>query len=156
MKKISSFGIALAVLTVVLAGCTQSSAPATQTDTTQSTTPTSAAMTSASAMPAASAAAQSSGSAMMSDVKEIAVDSFSFGFTPSTIRVKAGEKVRLNVTNKGGFHNFEIPEYYVETQTPDGKTTVVEFTAGKAGTYEFFCGVGNHKAQGQKGTLIVE
>jgi len=170
MKKISVFGIALVVFSFVLAGCTQSSPTSNLNPTTNPDTSSNAAgtmpegstmdndMVGGDAVTPASngSTSESYGGSNVAAVKEIAVDSFSYGFTPGTIRVKAGEPVRLNVTNKGGFHDIQIPEFNVKVSTPDGKTTPVEFTPTKAGTYEFFCGVGNHKGQGQKGTLIVE
>lgn len=169
MKKISSMGIALVVFTFVLAGCTQSNStnadPTVNPDANsgaagtmlEGTTPSDNGMVGGDAAPGAPGTdSQASGSADASAVKEIAVDSFSFGFSPSTIRVKAGEKVRVNVTNKGGFHDFAIDAFNVKVQTPANQTTAVEFTPDKPGTYEYYCTVGNHKAQGQKGTLIVE
>jgi heme/copper-type cytochrome/quinol oxidase subunit 2 len=89
-------------------------------------------------------------------VKEIFIDSFSYGFTPNTIELTKGEKVVLYINNKGGFHSFSIPSSNIEVQTPSGETTAVEYTAEKEGTFEFKCTIGNHAAQGQKGTIIVK
>ncbi len=37
-----------------------------------------------------------------------------------------------------------------------GTPTSITFVADKAGTYEYYCSVGNHRAQGMAGKLIVE
>jgi len=50
-----------------------------------------------------------------------------------------------------------IDEFGVATkqaQSPD--TEVLEFTADKAGSFEYYCSVGTHRAMGMKGTLKVE
>jgi plastocyanin len=98
----------------------------------------------------------SNGTADSTQYREIVLDSFSYGFTPSTVEVKKGETVRFKVNNKGGFHSFSIPSSNIEVQTPSGQITDVEWTAEKEGTFEFKCSIGNHAAQGQKGTIIVK
>jgi len=90
-------------------------------------------------------------------VKEFTITGKNFAFTPSTITVKQGDKVKITFNNINGFHNFAIDEYGIATlqkQSPD--TEVLEFTADKAGSFEYYCAVGSHRAMGMKGTLIVE
>lgn len=165
MKKVLSLsGIALA--TVILAGCTSSNTPAVDTSSKQNNTqsntetmtvtpsPEVEAMT-ADSTPASSESAMASGTTQ-AGVKEINLESFSFGFTPNKIEVNKGDKVRINVKNTGGFHDFTLTDFNIKVTTPAGQTTPVEFTADKAGTFEFHCGVGNHAQQGQKGTLTVK
>jgi heme/copper-type cytochrome/quinol oxidase subunit 2 len=54
-------------------------------------------------------------------------------------------------------HDFVIDELGVKIPvTQAGDTSVVEFVADTPGTYEYYCSVGEHRAQGQVGTLIVE
>ena len=89
-------------------------------------------------------------------VKEIAVASKGFAFTPSTITVKKGDQVKITYTNGGGTHNFQIDGYNVGTKViQGGQSDSVSFTADKAGTFEYFCSVGNHRAMGMKGKLVV-
>lgn len=79
-----------------------------------------------------------------------------FTFAPVAINVKKGDKVTVNFKSVGGFHDFVIDEFNVKTETiGSGKTATVSFTADKAGTFEFYCSVGNHRAMGMKGTLTV-
>lgn len=107
-------------------------------------------------------ATDSSGSAMtgtsMDDaVKEFTVTGSSFKFEPNKIEVNKGDKVKITFKNAGGFHDFMIDEFKVAAkQIGSGASETVEFTADKAGTFEFYCSVGNHRAQGMKGTLVVK
>jgi plastocyanin len=79
-----------------------------------------------------------------------------FYFTPNMIKVKKGDKVKITFVNDGGTHNFILDEFNVKTKTTNsGETDTMEFTADKAGTFEYYCGVGQHRKMGQKGTLVV-
>jgi len=80
-----------------------------------------------------------------------------YRFNPAEIRVKKGETVRINFVNDEGTHNFIIDGLNVRTQTiSSGNVDTVTFTADEVGEFEFYCGVGNHRELGMKGTLIVE
>lgn len=90
-------------------------------------------------------------------VQVVNVTGGGYYFEPNEIRVKVGEKVRIVFTNAGGSHNFVIDELGIKTKlTQTGETAEVEFIAGTAGEYEFYCGVADHRAKGMVGTLIVE
>ena len=85
------------------------------------------------------------------------IDSFSFGYSMEEIRVKEGDTVTINLTNSGGMHDWVVDEFSAATDViPAGGATSVTFVAGKAGTYEYYCSVGNHRERGMVGTLIVE
>ncbi len=59
---------------------------------------------------------------------------------PATITAKKGELVRLVIHNADVLHGLVIPDLGVNQDVPpDG--AVVEFTASKVGTFEFFCSV---------------
>ncbi len=91
------------------------------------------------------------------NVKEITVTGSNFKFVPSTITVKKGDTVKVTFKNSGGFHDFVIDEFDVKTKTiADGQQEVVEFTADKVGTYEYYCSVGDHRQMGMVGKLIVQ
>lgn len=88
--------------------------------------------------------------------KTIEVIGQNFSFAPVIISVKKGDKVTVNFKSAEGFHDFVIDEFNVKTETiGTGKTATVSFTADKAGTFEYYCSVGNHRATGMKGTLTV-
>ncbi len=90
-------------------------------------------------------------------VKTVAVSGKNFSFTPNEIRVKKGDKVKINFTSTNGFHDWKVDEFQAATKRVNsGETASVEFTASKVGTFEFYCSVGSHRAMGMKGKLIVE
>lgn len=88
----------------------------------------------------------------------VEVRGFEFGFSPEEIKVKKGDKVRVVFKNTGKMtHNFVVDEFGVSTQIiAGGAQDTVEFVADTAGTFEFYCSVGNHRALGMVGKLIVE
>ncbi len=79
-------------------------------------------------------------------------------FKPDKLTVKAGQAVTVNVTNKDSVpHTFEIEGVEgVGVGVPPGGEGIVEFTIEQPGTYTIFCSVGNHRAAGMVGQLIVE
>jgi plastocyanin len=96
-------------------------------------------------------------SAMTPEVKEFNVSGKNFSFEPALITVKKGDTVKITFDNTAGFHDFKIDEFSVATtqaSSPDSQT--VEFIAGKTGDFEYYCSVGNHRAQGMVGVLRVE
>ena len=96
--------------------------------------------------------------AMMEDgnVVSFTVEGQNFSFAPSQMEVKEGDTVRITFKNVGGFHDFVIDEFDVATsQFGAGQEETVEFVADKTGSFEFYCSVGNHRAQGMVGTLTV-
>jgi plastocyanin len=73
------------------------------------------------------------------------------------IRVKQGDKIRIEFTSTEGFHDWTIDKFNAKTErVQTNGTTFVEFIANEKGTFEYYCSVGSHKAQGMKGNLIVE
>ena len=80
-----------------------------------------------------------------------------YSFSVNEIKVKKGDKVKINFTSKEGIHNWVVDEFNAKTKTvsKNGQTSV-EFNADKVGTFEFFCSVGNHRKKGMIGKIIVE
>jgi cytochrome c oxidase subunit II len=92
-----------------------------------------------------------------SDAKIISVEAGSFYYKPNEIRVKKGEKVKINLVSKDMMHNFVVDELNVNLPiTKAGETSSVVFTADKVGTFEYYCSVGQHRSRGQVGKIIVE
>ncbi|HEV7702436.1 MAG TPA: cupredoxin domain-containing protein [Candidatus Paceibacterota bacterium] len=90
-------------------------------------------------------------------VKEFTVTGKNFSFSPSTITVNKGDKVKITFKNTEGMHNFIIDEFGAATKTSQSPDTeVIEFTATKTGSFEYYCSVGNHRAMGMKGSLVVK
>lgn len=90
-------------------------------------------------------------------VKEITVTNEGFDFIPREIRVNLGDTVRITYENGGGFHDWVLDEFDAATsQFSGGRSETVEFVADEAGTFEFYCSVGNHRARGMWGNFVVE
>ncbi|KKS22075.1 MAG: Plastocyanin, partial [Candidatus Roizmanbacteria bacterium GW2011_GWC2_41_7] len=54
-------------------------------------------------------------------------------------------------------HDFNLDEFNVDgTVVKEGESTMVEFVADQAGDFEYYCSVGQHRANGMVGTLTVE
>ena len=90
------------------------------------------------------------------DVKEFTMTAKKFEFSPASISVKEGDKVKLTINNLDVPHGFAIDELAIKKDLPVG-TSTVEFTASKKGNFRFycslFCGSGHREMEGQ---LIVE
>ena len=87
----------------------------------------------------------------------INIEGKNFEFTLKEIRVKKGDKVRIDFTSTQGFHDWVVDEFNAKTkQINTGNNSSVEFVADKTGTFEYYCSVGNHRVQGMVGKLIVE
>jgi cytochrome c oxidase subunit 2 len=90
-------------------------------------------------------------------VHEIQVTLRKYEFSPGSLRVKKGEQVRLVMTAVDHEHGFKLDDFNINKKIPQGTTAIVEFTADKAGTFQFrcssVCGLGH---RGMKGTLVVE
>lgn len=96
-------------------------------------------------------------SADSADVKEINMKAGAFYYDPKVITVKQGQKIKINFDSVDMMHNFVIDELNIKTEpVKGGNKSVIEFTADKKGTFEFYCSVGQHRQNGQVGTLIVE
>ena len=90
-------------------------------------------------------------------VKEFTVTGSNFAFAPATISVKKGDTVKITFVNSGGTHDLKIDEFNAATaKLAAGKQETVTFVADKAGTFEYYCSVGSHRAMGMKGTLTVQ
>ena len=73
------------------------------------------------------------------------------------IKVKIGEKIKIEFTSTEGFHDFVIDELEAKTdKVNSGGSTSVEFVANQAGTFSYYCSVGKHRDFGMEGTFIVE
>lgn len=87
---------------------------------------------------------------------KIAIEAGSFYYKPNLIRVKKGEKVKITLNSVSMMHDLVIDELGLKIPvTKSGNTAVAEFTPEKAGEFEFYCSVGQHRQNGQVGKLIV-
>ena len=80
-----------------------------------------------------------------------------FYYNLDEITVKEGDAVTINFRSAEGFHDWVLDEFNAATdQVSTGQDTSVTFVADKKGTFEFYCSVGSHRANGMVGTLTVE
>jgi cytochrome c oxidase subunit II len=90
-------------------------------------------------------------------VHEIQVTLRKYEFNPGSLRVRKGEQVRLILAAVDHDHGFKLDDFNVNQKVLKGRTVVVEFTADKAGTFQFrcsnVCGLGHRN---MKGLLVVE
>ena len=91
------------------------------------------------------------------NAKVFTVSGTNFEFDVKEIRVQKGDTVTINFESADGFHDWVLDEFEAATdQVQPGTPTSVTFVAETAGTYEYYCSVGQHRANGMVGTLIVE
>ncbi len=89
--------------------------------------------------------------------KEFTIEGANFNFSVKEIKVNQGDTVQITFKNKDGFHDWVIDEFAAKTkQLTAGGEETVEFVADKAGTFEYYCSVGQHRQNGMVGKLIVE
>lgn len=76
------------------------------------------------------------------------------GYTPSAIRAKAGQPLRLVFDRQDDSSCSEeivLPDFGIRRYLPTGAKTAIEVTPPRAGRYEFTCGMGM-----LHGALVVE
>lgn len=79
-----------------------------------------------------------------------------FYYVPNEIMVKKGDKVKIIFESIDGMHNFVLDAFGVKTIIiRKGEHIEAEFVADKVGSFEYHCGVGQHRVNGQKGTFTV-
>ena len=78
------------------------------------------------------------------------------GIEAPELKVNVGDRVKIKFTSTEGFHDWVVDEFSAATEkVREGESTSVEFIADKAGTFEYYCSVGSHRANGMFGNLIV-
>lgn len=90
-------------------------------------------------------------------VKEFTVSGTNYAFSPTVLNVNKGDTVKITFKDINGFHDLKIDEFNVATKKLNtSNEQTVTFVADKAGSFEYYCSVGSHRAMGMKGTLIVK
>ena len=94
-------------------------------------------------------------------LRTIQISEKEFSLSPSTVTLEETGTYEFEVTNDGQItHALEIEEEGggAEAETGDiaaGETKTLRFTFSAEGSYELYCPIGNHKAQGMRGTIVV-
>jgi cytochrome c oxidase subunit II len=73
--------------------------------------------------------------------REIKMVARRFEFSPNKITVQKGERVRLSVTSQDVDHGIAVKEFGIDETVKAGQTKTVEFTADRAGRFEFTCSI---------------
>lgn len=95
--------------------------------------------------------------AMMEGVVAIDMTGDKFRFSEDEITVNQGDTVKITLNAVDMPHDWVVDELNVRTDIAQpGETVTVEFVAETAGEYEYYCSVGQHRANGMVGTLIVK
>jgi len=90
-------------------------------------------------------------------LKEFTVTGSNYSYDLKQIKVKLGDHVRVTFKNADGFHDWRIDELGVATnKIQGGQQQTVDFMASQKGTFQYYCSVGQHRANGMWGNLIVE
>ncbi len=91
------------------------------------------------------------------NVSEINLTVEQWKITPSEVRVKEGDTVKMTITSLDVTHGFAINEFGVNETIPAGETISFEFVADKKGTYTQYCSViCGEGHSGMVGDFIVE
>lgn len=94
---------------------------------------------------------------MAGETKEFTLTGANFKFSLTEFRVNKGDTVKINFTSNDMMHDFVVDEFNARTKVvPSGESDSVTFVADKSGEFEYYCSVGQHRANGMVGTLIVE
>jgi cytochrome c oxidase subunit 2 len=94
------------------------------------------------------------GTTAMRTIKMTATD---WAFSPTSITLKKGEKVSIELTAIEGDHGIGIPDLGVSQRVEPGETVTVAIPTEKVGTFTFFCNVpcgSGHKEM--RGTIVIE
>jgi len=81
------------------------------------------------------------------------VEAGMFYYAPNVLTIEMGETVVWS--NVDGFHDVEAYDGTFEFDACQAPCDIGTHTFTEAGTYDYFCSVGNHEDQGMIGTIIV-
>lgn len=86
----------------------------------------------------------------------IAVRASRAGFTPASISLRRGEAARLELTAADAEHCFAVDALRIEKRIVPGKTTTLDLTPDRVGTFAYYCCLeSGAAAEKERGKLIV-
>ena len=89
-------------------------------------------------------------------IKEFTMTAKRFEFTPSTIEVNKGDKVKITVTSIDVTHGFSLPGFNINERLEPNQPVIIEFIADKTGEFKFRCNIPcGSSHSNMAGTLIV-
>ena len=135
--------IAMILVLGLLVGCTQQVKPTGNTVSTNTNTQTTQPNTTT--------------NTQTNNIKTINIVGYNFGFDVTGPQINKGDNVKIIFSVTSGTHGLAIPGLNVDTAPiSPGQEKVLEFTADKSGTYDFYCntycGSGHRE---MTGTLVI-
>lgn len=85
----------------------------------------------------------------------IPVRADNLSFDPSTISVRIGTNVAIDLTAVDALHDFTIDELSAHVTADQGDTATGGFHAAPPARYTYYCSVPGHREAGMEGTLVV-
>lgn len=89
-------------------------------------------------------------------LREVKLEAFRYGFWPDPLLLKKGEKVKLILTSRDVTHGVRIDAFDINLKVEKERVNEIEFIPDQAGEFEikcsFYCGPGHSR---MKGKLIV-
>lgn len=99
----------------------------------------------------------SSGTPTAATTKNFTIEGGNYFFKPNSITVNKGDTVKITLKNSEGMHDLKIDAFNVGTKKLSStQEETITFVADKAGSFEYYCSIGDHRNMGMKGTLIVK
>ena len=78
------------------------------------------------------------------------------GFVPSVIQGRKGEAIHFRLTSRDEEHCFAIDAFRIEKRIVPGRTTAVDLTPEKAGTFPYYCCLETGAAaETERGRLVI-
>src|SRR5215216_2889576 len=69
------------------------------------------------------------------------VDARQFAYSPSELKVNAGDTVTLQLVSNDVVHGLYVDGYDISVEADPGQTATITFTAEKSGSFRFRCNV---------------
>jgi plastocyanin len=103
--------------------------------------------------------ASSAGSSSGTPIKTISITETEYKLSPSAVTVDKAGTYEFKAANNGSVtHALEVEGNGVEEETGDiapGESKTLKVTFKKTGSFEIYCPVDGHRAQGMEGTVTV-
>ena len=78
------------------------------------------------------------------------------GFAPSVLQARKGETIHVRLTSRDQEHCFAVDAFRVEKRIVPGRTTTVDITPDRAGTFPYYCCLeSGSAAEAERGRLVV-
>jgi cytochrome c oxidase subunit II len=88
--------------------------------------------------------------------REFTVTARDYSFSPNRLEAQQDDLIKLTVQSADNAYGFTIDDYRVSKRVPAGGSTVIEFRADRAGTFQFYSNLSNDSRHSKmSGQLVV-